>query len=344
MLKVAIAGCGAIARTRHAPEFSANPHVTVAGFYNPTHSRAVEFAERFGGKAFSSYDELICEPGLDAVCVCTANVAHADMAIRALGRGLHVLCEKPMAAKLIDAELMVRAAEKSGKSLFIAQNQRLARAHVKAKELLSRGEIGRVISFTTTFVHRGPESWSVEGADTWFMKRDAAAFGSMADLGVHKLDLCIWLLGGMVAEAFCEAAVLEKKLPGGAAIDVDDNAVAILRMESGALGTMITGWTNYGPERNSVVIYGTEGVMEIYCSPRHPLRILYKNGESAVFMVGAMQTNDNQTSSGIADLFVEGILGGAPPAISGQDALSAMRVIDALSRSSESGAWEKVRG
>lgn len=84
------------------------------------------------------------------------------IAVAALEAGKHVLCEKPMATTLEDCERMVSAAKKSGKKLMIDQNQRLAGAHVKARELIEQGEIGSVITFATAFRHGGPETWSVD--------------------------------------------------------------------------------------------------------------------------------------------------------------------------------------
>ena len=79
---------------------------------------------------------------------------------------------------------------------MIGQNQRLARGHVLAKQLIERGDIGRIITFRTTFGHGGPEGWSIDpGRDTWFFDKKKAAMGAMADLGIHKTDLIQYLLG-----------------------------------------------------------------------------------------------------------------------------------------------------
>ena len=90
---------------------------------------------------------------------------------------------------------MLCEAEKAGKRLLIGQNQRFAKAHVKAKELLQDGVIGKVITFRTVFGHGGPETWSISpGKGTWFFDKSKAAMGAMADLGIHKTDLLRFLL------------------------------------------------------------------------------------------------------------------------------------------------------
>ena len=151
-------------------------------------------------------EALLEDPNVDAVSICSANTSHAQIAVAALEAGKHVLCEKPMATTLEDCERMVSAAKKSGKKLMIDQNQRLAGAHVKARELIEQGEIGSVITFATAFRHGGPETWSVDpGQSTWFFDKKRAAMGAMADLGVHKTDLIQYLIGQTVDEV--EAAL-----------------------------------------------------------------------------------------------------------------------------------------
>ncbi len=155
----------------------------------------------YGGKAYASVEALLADPTVDAVSVCSANASHAQIAVAALEAGKHVLCEKPMATTLADCERMVEAAKKSGKKLMIDQNQRLAGAHVKARELIEQGEIGSVITFATAFRHGGPETWSIDpGQSTWFFDKKRAAMGAMADLGVHKTDLIQYLIGQTVVK------------------------------------------------------------------------------------------------------------------------------------------------
>ena len=112
--------------------------------------------EKFGAKAFDTVDELISQ--VDAVSVCSANIAHAEATIRALDAGRHVLCEKPMATTLADCEAMVAASRRSGKLLMLGHNQLFAEAHVRARALIAAGEIGAPLMFHTTFGHSAPRS------------------------------------------------------------------------------------------------------------------------------------------------------------------------------------------
>ena len=156
MLRVGIIGCGKIAELRHAPEYLENPHCELVGFYDYAPERAKALAEKFGAKAFDTVDELISQ--VDAVSVCSANIAHAEATIRALDAGRHVLCEKPMATTLADCEAMVAASRRSGKLLMLGHNQLFAEAHVRARALIAAGEIGRPLMFHTTFGHSAPRS------------------------------------------------------------------------------------------------------------------------------------------------------------------------------------------
>jgi len=343
MINVGIIGCGKIAQVRHLPEYAENGNVKIAGLFDLNVQRAQELAEKYGAKAYDSYETMLADEGIDAVSVCSSNNSHAEIAIAALKAGKHVLCEKPMATTLADCEKMVATAREMGKYLMIGQNQRLAAAHVKAKELIDNGAIGCVISFETTFRHGGPETWSIDpGANTWFFDRKTAAMGAMADLGIHKTDLIQFLTGQTIVEVSAQLSVLDKKFSDGSPITVDDNAICIYRMDGGCMGTMQASWTNYGPEDNSTILYGTEGVMRIYDDPAHSIVLDKKTGEKIFFDVDQIQTNDNQTKSGVIDLFVAALTDPSVEGISGESVLPAMRAIFGAIESSEKGCIVKV--
>lgn len=338
MVRVGIIGCGKITQVRHVPEYLANKDAEIAGFFDFNAERAEEFAKKYGGKAYATLEEMLADPTIDAVSVCVANIAHAKDTIEALNAGKHVLCEKPMATTLEDCEAMVRAARKNGKKLMIDQNQRLAKAHRKAKELIAQGIIGDVLTFRTTFGHSGPETWSIDpGRATWFFDRKKSAMGAMADLGVHKTDLIQFILGQKIVATTARVVTLDKRDASGKLIGVDDNAICIYEMNGGAIGTMTASWTYYGAEDNSTTIYGTKGTMKIYADPEYSIRIMLKDGNKVDYKIDQIQTNDNQTSTGIIDAFIECIEKDEKPFIDGADVLNAMRAVFASIKSSETG-------
>ena len=130
---------------------------------------------------------------------------------------------------------------------------------------------------------------------------------------------------------------LDKKYATGQLIGVDDNAICIYKMSGGAVGTMTASWTYYGAEDNSTILYGTKGIMRIYDDPVHTIVVVDKEGSRTEYDVEAIQTNDNQTSSGIIDLFMECLVGSKEPEISGESVLHAMRAVFASIESSEKG-------
>ena len=326
MYRIGIIGCGKIAQVRHIPEYLASGKAELKAFYDINEARAAELAVRYGGKAYSSIDELL-DSGLDAVSVCTSNATHAEITIKALGKGLSVLCEKPMAINLEEAEAMDRAASESGKVLMIGQNQRLNRTHIEARNLIRRGDIGKVLSFRTSFGHGGPETWSIDpGKNTWFFDKSKACMGAMADLGIHKTDLIDFLLDDKVSKVCAVVTTLDKKDASGSLIGVDDNSICIYTMESGAIGTMSASWTYYGEEDNSTTIYGTDGIMSIYGPTGHSIVITRRDGGKVFYDIDRMQTNDAQTSSGVIDEFILSLDRGYAE-ISSASVLPAMRAV-----------------
>jgi len=327
MVKIGIIGCGKIAQLRHIPEFADNQSVTLHGFFDANQDRCRAIAAQYGGVAYESVEAMLADEAIDAVSVITPNFTHASISIAALKQGKHVLCEKPMAVTLADCEEMVQVSEEMGKKLMIAHNQRFNPSHVLAKQLLEQGAIGEVISFRTSFAHSGADNWSVDGANSWFMDKSKSHFGAFADLGVHKTDLMVYLLGQRIARVSACIGTLNKRDGEGKLISVDDNAYCTYVMENGIMGTMNASWTNHGQEDNSTSIYGTTGSMHIYRSAEHPIVIERSGAADEYYGEDAMQTNDNQTKSGVMDAFARCIAEDKEPAVSARSVLAAMRAI-----------------
>lgn len=340
MLRVGIIGCGSIAKQRHGYEYFHNADVQIRGFYDLIDARAQALADLYGGSVYADVDAMLADPEIDAVSVCMANAFHAEISIKALRAGKHVLCEKPMAVTMEQCEAMVAAAKESGKRLMIGHNQRLAPAHRKAKELLTSGALGRVITFQSTFGHKGPEMWSMDkSANTWFFKKASASFGSMADLGIHKIDLMRYLIGSEITSVYSTMQVLDKKFPDGTPIEVDDNSVEILNFADGAMGTVTTSWTHYGEECNASVLYCEKGIMKLYADPQYSLKVVNADGTRVLYALDRLQTNDDaqQASSGVIDEFVSAIEENRPSVLDAADVIRSMQAVFACLRSAEEG-------
>ena len=345
MLKIGIIGCGKITEVRHAPEYAENPNCELVAFYDALPGRAEAMAEKYGGKVCGSIDELL-QSGVDAVSVCVANADHASVTIRALNAGCHVLCEKPMAISIEECEQMIATAERTGKRLLIGHNQRLAKAHAEAKRMIENGEIGNILTFHTTFGHPGPEGWTGQ-ANSWFFDRKRAAFGAMADLGIHKTDLMHYLIGEPIVAVNALISTLDKKYPDGKPVDVDDNALCLYQTESGILGEMHVSWTFYGKENNSTQLYGTKGVLRLYDDPEASLVLEKRGGETVRLALDELTSNEKQTtgsrtSTGVIDTFVDAVLTGKPSVLDATEAVKAMRVVFAAEESAKEGKLVRV--
>ncbi|QWT18063.1 Gfo/Idh/MocA family oxidoreductase [Collinsella sp. zg1085] len=344
MIGIGIIGCGKIAQVRHIPEYAAHPNVKIVALFDLNSERATELAALYGAKACKTIDELLSLTDIDAVSICTANIAHAKHTIAALQAGKHVLCEKPMASTAVECEAMVAAAQAATKQLMIDQNQRLTQAHQKAKELILTGAIGEVLSFRTCFAHGGPETWSVDpGTGSWFFDKSQAAMGALGDLGVHKIDLIQYILDDEITSVCARLATLDKRYSNGELVQVDDNALCLMQTAKGALGSLTASWTNYGSEQNATTIFGTKGILKIYENPAYSIVLEMADGTRTLMELESIQTNDNQTKSGVIDAFVDALIAGTKVPIPGASVLSAMRVVDACIVSNANAQWVEVK-
>ncbi len=332
IVKIAVIGCGSIAQHRHLPEYSMNENVEIVAVCDVVEERAHKVASKYGVIAYTSYEELLADPEVDAVSVCTPNYLHAPISIAALEAGKHVLCEKPMATSMQEAMNMIEAAKKSNKKLMIGHNQRFVASHQKARQMIEDGELGKIYSFRTAFGHGGPEGWSVDGNDSWFFKKKEAFIGAMGDLGVHKTDLLRFLLGEEFVEvgSFIETSAKENA-------DVDDTAVCILRTESGIIGTLAASWSYVSKEDNSTIIYGEKAILRLEDDPVANVIIQYKNGEVVKCELGGIQTNEDggQTNSHVIPQFVNSIVTDTTSPVSGEEGMKSLQVILAALESKE---------
>ncbi|WP_407408666.1 Gfo/Idh/MocA family protein [Peribacillus sp.] len=331
MLKVAVLGCGTIARVRHLLEYDNNKEVEIAAVCDIVEERAEEMAKLYGAEAFTDYRDVLENKEIDVISICLPNYLHASVTIAALNAGKHVLCEKPMATSKDEAEAMIKAGKLNQKKLMIAHNQRFVASHQKAKEIIESGKLGKIYSFSTTFGHPGPEEWSIDGAESWFFDKERAFIGAMGDLGVHKADLMRYLLGEFSeVGAFIETNAKENT-------EVDDNAVCILRTESGIIGTLTASWAYVTGGDNSTIIYGENGTLRLEADPVYSLIEEYRDGTIINHQLEKIQTNEEggQSNSSIIDYFITSILENSEPPIPGEEGMKSLEVILAAIESQE---------
>ena len=191
-LRVAVLGAGAITQVAHLPVLRKLKGVEVAAICDSDFAKARSLAERFEiANAYDDIEELLGATELDAVVICTPNHLHEGHVLAALGAGLHVLVEKPLALNTASAQRVIRAAEKKDRVVMVGMNHRY-RADVQiVRSFVQTGELGEVESV------RG--SWHVFRPSRaqlgWRLRRDLAGGGAMLDLGLSILDLGLWLAG-----------------------------------------------------------------------------------------------------------------------------------------------------
>ena len=323
-LRVGMIGCGQIAKHVHVPDYAYCPQAELVALCDLIPAKAKALADRWApnAKVYTDYARMLKEAKLDAVTVAIPNYLHAPATIAALKAGCHVNVEKPMACSSAEAQKMVDTAKRCRKLLNVNQSQRRFPPHVKAKEILDSGILGKILHVTAMFGHAGPEYWSPTGK--WFFKKKQARFGAMADLGVHKADLVRYLTGKEVAEVSAFFERLEKKNT-----DVEDNFVSCLKFTDGTVGTLCASWTVKGMEANYLLLHCTNGTLRVCELPDKPLVAdLVRPECEIVFPVPPAATNyDESWGLDISGAFVRAILGIEKPYCPGEEGKKSLEVI-----------------
>lgn len=334
MVRIVIIGAGDIARKRHIPAIVQAEHGELYGFYNRTLSVTQALAEQYGARAFRSVDEVLADPQVDAVLISTPPMSHAELTMRALQAGKHVLLEKPMTLTVSEAEEIVSAEAASEARVTMLHVQRYYAPHARAKELLDRGEIGRLLS-VRTYLGNADQSLlaGVPHAD-W---KDA-----LFNVGVHRIDLLRWLVGDEVDGAFCHRnQLLVKPLDPDSGRKVDDHAAAILEFRNGVLGTMIASGTSYHGEDRSTILLGTEGTITTYARD-HELVVEKRNGERITYDFPGAHAQGVWELTDLHERFCKSILEGTGPEVTAYDGLQSIRIAAALEQSDKEGRWVQV--
>ena len=338
-MRVGVIGCGQIAKHLHVPDYAYCPQAEIVALCDLIPAKAKALADQWApaAKVYTDYKKMLKEAKLDAVTVALPNYLHAPVTLAALKAGCNVNVEKPMACSMAEAKKMVDTAKKVKKLLMVDQSQRRYAPHVKAKEIIDSGIMGKILHVTAMFGHAGPEYWSPTGK--WFFKKKHARFGAMADLGVHKADLVRYLTGKEVAEVSAFFECLEKKNT-----DVEDNFVSCLKFTDGTMGTLCASWTVKGMEANYLILHCANGTLRIGELPGKPLVAnLVKPVCEIVFDVPPPATNDDESwGLDISGAFVRAILGLEKPFCPGEEGMKSLAVILAAEKAALTGRRIKL--
>ena len=229
-----IVGCGWVARDYVAPAMAAGSTARLVAVCDPDASALSRIAhETVGVARHAALEDFLATPGLEAVYVATPNHLHRSVVEAAARAGKHVLCEKPMATSLADAEAMVAACQENGVRYATAFDQRFQARHRRLRELVRAGRLGEITAVRVHYACWTPADWSpptAEGThDNWRVDPARAGGGAFIDLAPHGLDLAQVLLGEPLVETRC---LLQRRVFD---YPVDDGAALIGRFRSGAL-------------------------------------------------------------------------------------------------------------
>lgn len=324
-MNIAIIGCGAIAHKRHAPAVAAHPDANLYAVCDPVKANADSLAETYKAKAVYDIAQVLADPAVDAVIICTPERFHCANVVAALEAGKDVLCEKPLAMTAEEGRKIVDAWHKSGRQLMVAFGQRLSPEHQMAKKLLQEGRIGKPLAFRTTLAHAGAEYAGMGQPDADFYDKRLAGIGDvMLSVGCHRMDLVAYLFDSRISAVEAATPTLDKRYADGSLIHAADHAMINTELENGVVGSVWISWCDYGARERSTVIYGTEGTMEVCAGPG--VVIHRRDGESGAYE--AASTADNWLD--ITRHFVDVLNGKAQPVCDGSDGLACMLALEAV--------------
>lgn len=339
-LKAGIIGCGAITERLHAADFPYCEEAELVALCDNTLSKAKHVGSLFAPEArtYSDHKQMLKQEDLDMVTVCLPNYLHARVTIDALKAGCNVLVEKPMATSTAEAQRMLDTAKKHGRLLMVNQSQRVNPVHIKAKEIMDSGIMGKVLHVTAMFGHAGPEYWSPTG--TWFFKSKHARFGAAADLGVHKADLVRYLTGKEVAEVSAFIERIEKKRT-----DVDDNLVSCVKFADGTVGTISASWTVKGASADYTILHCSNGTLQVAAIPGRPLVANLINPACEIDFDPAppLTTYPDAWGMGVSIRFARACLGLEEPFCTGEEGKKSLEVILAAEKAAKTGKTVKLK-
>ncbi len=353
----------------HFPEIGVHPEMVVAA--DPDERGRRHAGDVLGyHRTVSDYRDVLGDPRVDVVSICSPNFLHHEMALAAVEAGKPFWIEKPMGRSLPESREIATAAEAAGLATSVGFNYRHAPAVARARELIRAGALGTVTNVRVSFL--ADYSADPLGVLTWRFLRDQAGSGVMGDLLSHGVDLAQFVVGRVAAvSATTETFIRRRPLPPSGAVshfasgtadaergDVEneDYAALLARFASGAVGVFESSRVAVGARAEyRLEVYGTEGSLRWNFERLNELELAdtghgYRRimaeptfGEFRRFQPGAgtsMGFDDLKTVE--AALFLESVLSGRQLAPSAADGWSAAAIVDAAETSADSGRWEAV--
>lgn len=344
-IKVGVIGVGSIS-LEHLNAYQKHPNVEIYALCDLDSEQLNKRGEKFGiNRLFTSAEEMLKLPELQAVSICTWNAAHAPLAIAALQAGKHVLCEKPMATNAKDAQAMANAAKESGKLLMIGFVRRYGNDCTILKDFINQGSFGDIYYAKATYLRRKGNPGG------WFGDKARSGGGPLIDLGVHVIDLTRYLMGNPKPVSVYGATFQKlfdrrdvKSDPGYRAAgatdhdicDVEDLASAMIRYDNGSVVTVEASFSlNIAKPVGRIELFGTkagaklEPDLEIYTEMNGYMADVKLPMKTSLDFDGLFQNEINH--------FIDCIVNGSKCISPAEDGVTLMQILDAIYESAATG-------
>jgi predicted dehydrogenase len=340
-VNIALIGAGAVAAT-HLNGYREHPVARVVAIAEPAEERGRELAARFGVPEWvPDYRSLLARDDIQVFSIALPNHLHAPVALAALRAGKHVMLEKPMATNAAEAAALAAEARARNRVLMVGQNNRFAAEVQAARRLVADGVLGEVYHARTAWTRRA----GIPRIGSWFTQKKFAGGGCAYDIGVHALDRCLWLMGEFEAATVSARTAAafgprglgagdwgKGEIDPGAPFDVEDLAVAFIRLRSGRTVLLEASWAAHQPEPdfNGTQLYGTEAGLLL-----PPLRV-FRPGPRGYVTELADPAPVPVTPNRMAH-FTDVVLGRAEPFVRLEESVAVQKILDAIYRSAALG-------
>ena len=341
------AGIGAI----HLGAYAQLPEVEIVALAGLDDDRVRRVAAEYNvPRTYREYEHLLAAPDVDAVSICLPNVLHAPVSVAALQAGKHVLVEKPLARTPDEGRVMMAAAQEHGRILMVSFDKRYRGDVQWIKQYIDSGAVGRIYYAKAHWMRRS----GIPRLGSWFVSKEQAGGGPLIDLGVHVLDIAMYLMGEpapLAVSANTYAEFGPRGLKGWAGgrwstdeknfYEVEDLATAFIRLEGGATLLLEASWATHSSAGDDfgVTLYGTEGGVELMVRD-----YTYDDTVRTYTDIAGMPTNlAPKIAKGagghteVISRFVRAILHGEPATPAPEEGLRRAEVLDACYRSAAAG-------
>lgn len=321
--RFALIGCGRISQT-HLQALENQPDCELLAVADTRESAAKSVAEQYRCKSYGDYRQLLDGEAIDAVIICTPPSTHSEIALAFLDKGVHVLCEKPLAVTSVEAANMVDTAHQKDLLLMMASKFRYVDEVVRAKGIVESGILGEIVQFQNVFCGK------VDMRNRWNADRALAGGGVVIDNGSHSVDIARYLLAP-IDQIQAEEG---KRVQG---LEVEDTARMYFRTESNVLGSIDLSWSYHKEQESYIDLFGTEGALSVgwQCAK-------YRQSEQLNWVEFGDGYNKLAAFEGQLRNFIDSIRGKAMPLITAEDALASVRVIEAAYKSIGIDKWIAV--